>query len=645
MPDPKEERSSWLAASRLAAIVDSCDDAIIGLALDGTITSWNKAAHKIFGYTEVEAVGRNISLLLPPDREGEEPQILGRVAEGERVDHYESVRRCKNGQLVDVSITISPIRDPEGNIVGVSKISRDITAQKRATELLRANEEKYRVTLSSIGDAVIATDPSGRVTFMNHRAEELTGWPQTDALQKPLPEVFDIVNELSRRKVENPVEKVLETGEVVGLANHTVLRSRSGDEFAIDDSAAPIRDTLQRLMGVVLVFHDVTEARRLSLAQKRLAAIVESSDDAIVSKNLDGYITSWNKSAERIFGYTAEEIVGKHVTTIIPPDRHNEEPKILERLRRGERVDHYETIRRAKDGRLINVSLTISPVRDEEGHIVGASKIARDITAQKAAEESVRRAQAQLQEYAVTLEQRVAERTSRLEEVNKSLEGLSYSIAHDLRAPLRAIQGMTEILFSDYPTRFDETGRKIAEDILRSVRRMDTLILDLMSYGRLSHDELPSDSVQMDEVVKQVVKNLEAEIREARATIEIAEGLPLVKANRTTVEQVLTNLVSNAVKFVEPTKAARLKIYSTAAEQGGESFVRVVVEDNGIGVQAEFRERIFRIFERLHSGNKYPGTGIGLAIVQKGIERMGGRTGVDSEPGEGSRFWFELPRG
>lgn len=645
MSNPSEEKSAWLAASRLAAIVDCCDDAIIGLALDGTITSWNRGAEKMFGYTTEETVGRNIAILLPPEREDEEPRILNRVASGERVEHYESVRQRKDGTLIDVSLTISPIRDPQGNIVGVSKLARDITEQKRAAEIIRANEEKYRVTLSSIGDAVIATDPQGRVTFMNPRAEQLTGWSQSEALGKPLPQVFEIVNELTRQKVGNPVEHVLATGQVVGLANHTLLRSRNGKEFAIDDSAAPIRDALQQLMGVVLVFHDVTEARRAALAQRRLAAIVESSDDAIVSKNLDGYITSWNKSAERIFGYTAEEAIGNHITLIIPPDRLDEEPAILARLRRGERVDHYETIRVAKDGRKINISLTISPVRDSEGHVVGASKVARDITAQKAAEDAIQEAKVQLQAYATTLEQRVSERTSRLEELNKSLEGLSYSIAHDLRAPLRSIQGMTEILLEDHGTRFDSNGRRVAADIIKAVRRMDNLITDLMSYGRLSHDELPLSSVHMDEVAQQVTKNLQAEIKESNATVDIAPDLPVVKAHRMTLEQVLLNLLSNAVKFIDPARPPRVKVYADDALASRDGYVRVVVEDNGIGFEPEFREKIYRIFERLHAGSKYPGTGIGLAIVQKGIERMGGVTGVESELGRGSKFWFELPRG
>jgi PAS domain S-box-containing protein len=641
MADPKEERSAWLAASRLAAIVDSCDDAIIGMTLDGTITSWNKAAHHIFGYTPEETVGRNIAMLIPPDREDEEPRLLTRVSRGEKVEHYESVRRRKDGTLVDVSLTFSPIRDPDGNIIGVSKISRDISGQKRANEAIRANEEWYRVTLNSIGDAVIATDERGHVTFMNPRAEQLTGWRQTEAHGKPLPQVFDIINDGSRKKVENPVELVLQHGHVVGLANHTILRSRFSQEFAIDDSAAPIRNVLGQLLGVVLVFHDVTEARKAEFAQRRLAAIVESSDDAIIGKNLDGYITTWNKGAERIFGFSAKEAVGQHITLIIPPERHNEEPVILARLREGERIEHYETIRMTKDGRPLNISLSVSPIYDSEGNIVGASKISRDITAQKAAENALREAQAQLQAYAATLEQRVAERTSRLEELNKSLEGLSYSIAHDLRAPLRAIQGLTEILVEDQGARFDENGRRVANDIIRAVRRMDALITDLMSYGRLAHDQLTLEPVHATEIINQVVRHLQSDIELAKARIEIAADLPVVQAHRITFEQVMTNLITNAIKFVDPSRAPLVKIHREPSST--ELLARIVVEDNGIGIERDYLERIYRIFERLHSGTRYPGTGIGLAIVQKGTERMGGKTGVESEPGRGSKFWVELP--
>ena len=252
---------------------------------------------------------------------------------------------------------------------------------------LAAERERLRITLASIGDAVISTDAEGRVVFLNSVAEALTGWTQADAEMRPLPDVFRIVNEYTRQPAENPAVQALREGVVVGLANHTVLIARDGTERPIDDSAAPMLDKFGSPVGAVLVFRDVTERRRFEEAQARLAAIVESSLDVIVSKTLDGIIRTWNTAAERLFGYTAEEAVGQPITLIIPPDRLHEEKEILARLSRGERIEHYETVRRAKDGRLIDLSLTISPIRDAEGQIIGASKIARDITERRRAEE------------------------------------------------------------------------------------------------------------------------------------------------------------------------------------------------------------------------------------------------------------------
>jgi PAS domain S-box-containing protein len=262
-----------------------------------------------------------------------------------------------------------------------------LLARRQSEEALRRHAEWLRVTLASIGDAVISTDADGRITFMNRVAEALTGWTQDEAFAQPLPEVFRIINEQTRQPVENPALRALRDGTIVGLANHTVLIARDGTERPIDDSAAPMRDDMPAPIGTVLVFRDVTERKRADEARARLAAIVESSDDAIVSKTLEGIIRSWNLGAERIFGFTAAEAVGRHITLIIPPERHEEETGILARLRRGERIDHFETVRMAKDGRRLHISLTVSPVRNDAGEIIGASKIARDITERKRTQE------------------------------------------------------------------------------------------------------------------------------------------------------------------------------------------------------------------------------------------------------------------
>jgi PAS domain S-box-containing protein len=246
------------ALQRIAAIVDSSDDAIISKDLNGIITSWNKGAERVFGYTSDEAVGKPVTILIPPERHDEEPAILERVRRGERIEHYETVRMRKHGSRIDISLTVSPVKNAVGKIIGASKIARDITERKRADEIAQ-----------------------------------------------------------------------------------------------------------------------------------RLAALVESSDDAIISKDLNGIIRSWNKGAQQLFGYLAEEIVGKPVTTLIPPELQHEEPAILARVRRGERIDHYETVRIRKDGSRLDISLTVSPIRDAASNVIGASKIARNITERKRSEQQI----------------------------------------------------------------------------------------------------------------------------------------------------------------------------------------------------------------------------------------------------------------
>lgn len=271
-----------------------------------------------------------------------------------------------------------------------------LAARQRAERQLAADRERLRITLASIGDGVISTDGEGRVTFLSRVAEALTGWNNADAVGRPLPEVFRVVNESTRQPVENPAARALREGTIIGHANHALLISRDGTERPIDDSAAPITGEGGVPIGVVLVFRDLTERRRAHELQARLAAIVESSDDAIVSKDLDGVIQSWNAGAERIFGFSREEAVGRRITLIIPPDRLHEEQMILAKLRRGERVEPFETVRVSKSGRLIDISVTMSPVRDDAGRVIGASKVARDITAKKQAERALQESEARL---------------------------------------------------------------------------------------------------------------------------------------------------------------------------------------------------------------------------------------------------------
>ncbi len=629
MPNPPSNKP-FDPDSFLAAIVDSSNDAIISKDLQGRILTWNPSAGRLFGFTAAEAIGKPITIIFPPDRYNEEPEILQRIIRGERVEHYETVRRHKSGQLIEISLTVSPIRNSAGQIVGASKIVRDIREKKREAE-------RFRITLASIGDAVISTDVHGHITFMNSVAEQLTGYAQVDAIGRLLDDIFRIVNEATRVPVESPVKKVLRTGVVVGLANHTVLIARNGAEIPIDDSAAPIRMPSGELIGVVLVFRDVTDRRHAELAAMRLAAIVEGSEDAIIGKNLDGKVTTWNPGAERVFGYSAEEMIGTPIARLIPPDRAGEEERIIERLQRGDRVEHFETMRVRKDGRLIHISLSTSPIRDAEDHIVGASKIARDITSQKEAEIALRAAQAKLESHALDLEEKVRERTAKLEEMIGELEAFSYSLSHDLRAPLRAIQGFTELVLTDYGDRIPEATDYLKR-VVSAAGRMDRLIHDVLAFARLSRQDLTLQPVAVDKLVRDIIDE-RPELQPPRAAVNIDRPLLPVIGNEASLTQCLTNLLDNAVKFVRNGVNPNVRVFTEPLD----GKVRISIQDNGIGISVENQQKLFGLFQRLATAQNYQGTGVGLAIVRKAAERMGGRVGVVSAPGAGSTFWLELP--
>ncbi|MDB6039461.1 MAG: domain S-box protein, partial [Verrucomicrobiales bacterium] len=359
------------ASMLLAAVVDSSDDAIISKTLDGIVTSWNRAAEKMFGYAASEMIGQSITRLFPADRLQEEANVIARISRGERIEHFETIRKAKNGRQIEISLTISPIRDGTGKIIGASKIARDITAQKAAT----SSNLLLSAIVDSSDDAIISKTLDGIVTSWNYGAQKTFGYSAEEMIGQPITKLFppDRLDEeiyvLSRIRNGQRIEHF-----------ETVRRAKDGTLLDISLTISPIKDAQGQIIGASKIARDVTVQKATTRASHLLASIVDSSDDAIISKRLDGIVTSWNKAAEKMFGYTAEEMIGNPVTRLFPDDRLEEEPKIVGRLANGERVEHFETIRKTKDGRHLDVSLTISPIRDSRGQIVGASKIARDIS-------------------------------------------------------------------------------------------------------------------------------------------------------------------------------------------------------------------------------------------------------------------------
>jgi PAS domain S-box-containing protein len=375
---------------------------------------------------------------------------------------------------------------------------------------------------------------------------------------------------------------------------------------------------------------DITDRKSAEEKAFRLAAIVEHSDEAIFSTNLDGVITSWNRGAERLYGYSFGEAIGKLVHIIVPEDLHEDEDRIFQRIRRGEAIENYETRRRRKDGCVFAVSLTISPVKDSQGNVIGVSKVARDITDKVRAKEQ--------------LEETVNERTASLRKAVGQLEEFSYSVSHDLRAPLRAIEGYTRVLDEDYRSLLPPEAQQIFDKISRRIRHMNQLINDVLTLSRVAQSEIHLHPTPLRPLIEEIIEQ-HAAMQPPAASIEFGE-LATVQGDDASLLQAISNVLSNAVKFVAPGVKPQVKVWT---EQRG-AMVRLWVEDNGIGIKPELQSKLFGMFQRLRPNDGYDGTGIGLAIVRKAVERMGGKVGMESDGQRGSRFWIELnsaasPRG
>ena len=504
------------------------------------------------------------------------------------------------------------------------QLERLVLQADEAKRTAEQNRDLLRATLYSIGDGVITTDRHGAVQMMNAVAERLTGFAEAEARGQLVESVFHIVNETSRRTVENPIRRVLRDGNIVGLANHTVLISKTGSHIPIDDSGAPITRSDGSASGVVLVFRDVSERKQALDTARRLAAIVETSDDAIIGKTLEGIITTWNRGAERLFGYSAEEMIGSPIARLIPPDRAHEMRQILTRIGSGENVDHFETVRITKDGRLLSVSLTVSPIRDEEGHIVGASKIARDITHERQLEMTLRQ-------------------TQKMEAVGR----LAGGVAHDFNNLLTVILGYAATINSKLDS--ESPLQPAVAEILRAADQAASLTGQLLAFGRKQVTQ--ARVFDLSGLVRDMKNMLQRLIGEDIDLSVIADADPcLVKADSSHLTQVLMNLAINARDAMPGGGKLTIETHNLLREQEdlGRHGVRpagrytmLAVTDTGAGIDAETQSHMFEPFFTTKDSGK--GTGLGLATVYGIVQQHTGWIDVYSEPGHGATFKVYFP--
>jgi PAS domain S-box-containing protein len=609
---------------------DFFSDALALISRDGTIDTSNRWFAEQLGVAPEDLAGRRLDALAAASAAAIQEYLRACATSADVVQGSIMLRRRADTITLHArGIAYPPDAGPSASQIllrlvtgakpATARLQRehDSLRWKEIEESLRRQSQILEVTLASIGDAVIVTDVHGRTTFLNSVAAALTGWSADEAQGRALTDIFPIINERTRLRVDNPVARVLQTGTIVGLANHTTLLARDGREIPIDDSAAPIRLPDGQMFGVVLIFRDVTEQRRAEHARAWLAAIIESSDDAIVSKTLDGRITSWNPGAVRLFGYASDEIVGEPITTIIPRELHAEEEQVLARLRRGERVEHFETVRLRKDGTRVEVSLTVSPVRDEQGEIVGASKFARDITERKRSERLLREADHRKDEFLAML-------------------------SHELRNPLAPLRNAAELLCR---AKHEAPELQIACGIMdRQLRQMTRLVDDLLDISRISTGriELKEELVDLGVLLRGIESALRPSFDSSHQSFSL--GLPAeklcVKADRTRLTQVFTNVLHNANKYTPPAGRVMVQLRREAQE------AVVSIRDTGIGIPPGMLDQIFDLFAQVDRSHERTrgGLGIGLTLAKRLVDLHGGSiTAHSAGKGQGSEFIVRLP--
>ncbi len=776
--DITEQQRAEAERSILAAIVESSDDAIIGKSLDGIILSWNAGAEKIYGYSASEAIGRSISMLVPHDQVDDLDYILDRIKRGESIFHYETLRMPKDGRTIPVSLTLSPIKDRNGRLIGASTIARDITERKKAEEAIRRASAYNRSLIDASLDPLVTINPDGTISDVNAATVRVTGYSREELIGTDFTHYFtepekakagyetvfrdgsvtDYALEIRNRNgritpvLYNAAVFLDDTGSVAGVfaaarditerkkaeeairrANaynrslieasldplvtinpdgtisdvnaatvkvtgysreeligtdfthyftepekakagyETVFRDGSVTDYALEIrnrngattpvlyNAAVFRDETGAVAGVFAAARDITERKKAEEAIRRANAynrsLIEASLDPLVTINPDGTISDVNETTVQITGVPREELIGTDFSQYFTAP---EKAKAgYETVFRDGSVTDYELKLRHRDGRITPVLYNATVFRDESGTIAGVFAAARDITERKRAEDALMKAYVELddrvkertielEEANSNLEKEIAERKATAEELRKRSEELArsnlelqqfaYIASHDLQEPLRAISGFTELLERRYKGQIDERADKYIGFIVDGTKQMQQVIQDLLAYSRVQTKAHEFSLIDMNDSLNQALSNLQVSIRDKKAVINV-DRLPDIFADGTQITLLFQNLIGNALKFQRPDTIPDIRISS---RREGDRWI-FSVADNGIGIDPQYTERIFKIFQRLHAKGEYEGTGIGLAICKRIVERHGGEITLRSEPGAGSTFSFSIP--
>jgi len=556
-------------------------------------------------------------------------------------------RSVRNPRRMNRNLLISSARQhkPTGAAQKLNdQLRAEIAHRQTVEDALREKEAWQRLVMNHVEDfAIFSLDTEGRVKDWNTGAEEAFGFSREEILGRHVAIVFT-----PEDRAAGIPEKELIDAEREGCALDERWHLRkNGGRFFVSGAMRPLRDRAGKLLGFVKVVRDITNRKQaeeaLRASEERFRALFELGPVAVYSCDAAGVIQEFNRRAAELLG--GEPAPGDdeerfcHSFKLFRPDgtlmSYDQWPKSEVVTGKRAAVKDAEVLIERPDGSRITVVVNVRPLTNERGEVTGAISCFYDITERKQAEETVRQAKDMLLDHAGKLERVVNERTAALRETVEDLEAFCYSITHDLRAPLRSMQGFATMLKSECGEQLSPAAMDYLRRIMESAGRMDKLITDVLAYSRVLRTELKLAPVDLDALLRGILESYPT-FQPPCAEIAVEGTLPKIMGNEAALTQCFSNLLGNAVKFVVPGTTPQVRVWAETDQER----VRVFIQDNGIGIPAAMHERIFGIFEQL--SRQYEGTGIGLAIVRKAITRMGGTVGLKSEPAKGSTFWIEL---